>query len=140
MPMRRKHSSTDEPCSTVSDQVRAQSNGGLDGAFHQRQPSEEWQDGHYDDNATGESESLSMIRNAHDCLDADRSLRKYPQKKLNARLVDSMNEVLTMSNLIIEELIQEIIAQVASLYKVGEDHFGQSRSEGSSDELSASAS
>jgi len=44
-----------------------------------------------------------------------------------------------MSNLIIEELIQEIIAQVASLYKVSKACFGQSRSEGSSDDLTACA-
>ncbi|SYW77502.1 related to meiosis-specific MutS homolog [Ustilago bromivora] len=41
-------------------------------------------------------------------------------KQLNARLVEAMNEVCTMSDLIIEQLIEEIIGQVASLYKVSE--------------------
>ncbi|SPO31922.1 related to meiosis-specific MutS homolog [Ustilago trichophora] len=36
-----------------------------------------------------------------------------PQKKLNARLADSMNEVCTMSEVIIEELIEEILVQVS---------------------------
>ncbi|KAJ1018587.1 hypothetical protein NDA16_004869 [Ustilago loliicola] len=42
------------------------------------------------------------------------------QKQLNARLVEAMNEVCTMSDQIIEQLIEEIVGQVASLYKVSE--------------------
>ncbi|PWZ00351.1 hypothetical protein BCV70DRAFT_159928 [Testicularia cyperi] len=41
-------------------------------------------------------------------------------KKLNARLLDSMNEVCTMSDIIIEELREEIVDKVAALYKVSE--------------------
>ncbi|SPO31807.1 related to meiosis-specific MutS homolog [Ustilago trichophora] len=41
-------------------------------------------------------------------------------KKLNARLADSMNEVCTMSEVIIEALIEEILVQVGPLYKVSE--------------------
>ncbi len=42
------------------------------------------------------------------------------QKKLNARLVNSMNEVCMMSEKIISELIDGIIGQIATLYRVGE--------------------
>lgn len=40
------------------------------------------------------------------------------QKKLNARLVDSMNEVCNMSESIIDELIEKITGRIASLNKV----------------------
>lgn len=47
-------------------------------------------------------------------------LRKgfYAQKKLNARLLDSMNEVCSMSDVIIAELREAIVGSIASLYKV----------------------
>ncbi|UTT88404.1 hypothetical protein NDA17_000743 [Ustilago hordei] len=48
------------------------------------------------------------------------TMTTIPLKQLNARLVEAMNEVCTMSDLIIEQLIEEIIGQVASLYKVSE--------------------
>ncbi|GAC97371.1 DNA mismatch repair protein [Pseudozyma hubeiensis SY62] len=41
-------------------------------------------------------------------------------KKLNARLLDSMNEVCNMSETIIDELIEKVIGQIASLNKVSE--------------------
>ncbi|CBQ71546.1 related to meiosis-specific MutS homolog [Sporisorium reilianum SRZ2] len=48
------------------------------------------------------------------------TMTTLPLKKLNARLVDSMNEVCTMSETVIDELIKSITDLVASLNKVSE--------------------
>lgn len=46
------------------------------------------------------------------------TMTTLPLKKLNARLVDSMNEVCNMSESIIDELIEKITGRIASLNKV----------------------